>query len=399
MKERKMKQTTRWITLFVLILSLTALACGLGGSEEPAATMAPAATASTAEEETAAEMPAETAPTSTTAALAPATTAAPAATAEAQAGGAQALTAAQLAEVGSALESHNSYHAVITMNFVGTAADGSPVNTAMNMDMVTVQNPPASRFSITMSGLPDQGEAQVIEMTTIGDTVYTSMTGLGCFSGSSADMGGFADSFNTIISPEEDLLTDLQSADYVGQETHNGFVSDCYAFDQNDIGEEFQDAEELNGLVCLSKEYGIVSHIQLEATGVSDQFTGGDASAQGNLALTYDVTELDQVAELTIPADCQVDTAASDWPMMADAANVSQFQGIVIYSTNTAFAEVVAFYQTEMAALGYQPDGEPLDLGENSTVLGFMNDTGKLSVTITSLDDSGTLQVLISPSQ
>ncbi|GAB4159644.1 MAG: hypothetical protein Fur0021_30780 [Candidatus Promineifilaceae bacterium] len=398
-----MKQTTRWITLFVLILSLTALACGFGGSEEPVATMAPAATASTAEEETAAEMPAETAPTSTTAALPPAaTTEAPAATAapaEAQAGAEQALTAAQLAEVSSALKSHNSYHAVITMNFTGTAADGSPVSTAMNMDMVTVQNPPASRFSITMSGLPDQAEAQVIEMTTIGDTVYTSMTGLGCFSGSSADMSGFADSFDTIINPEEDLLTDLQSADYVGQETHNGFVSDCYAFDQNDIGEEFEDAEELNGLVCLSKEYGIVSHIQLDATGVSDQFTGGDASAQGNLTLTYDVIELDQVAELTIPADCEVDSAASDWPMMADAANVSQFQGIVIYSTNMPFAEVVSFYQTEMAALGYQPDGEPLDLGENSTVLGFMNDTGKLSVTITSLDDSGTLQVLISPSQ
>lgn len=66
-----MKHTTRWIALFVLILSLTALACGLGGSEEPAATVAPAATASTAEE--AAEMPAETAATPTTAALAAAT--------------------------------------------------------------------------------------------------------------------------------------------------------------------------------------------------------------------------------------------------------------------------------------------------------------------------------------
>ncbi len=395
-----MKQTTRWITLLVLILSLTALACGLGGSEEPAATMAPAATASTEEEGATAEMPAAAAAASTEAALAPAATEAPLATqapAATAAVAGQPLTAAQLAGVSSALESHNSYHAVITMNFAGTADDGSAMNTVMNMDMVTVQSPPASRISLTMSGLPDQGEAQVIEMTTIGDTIYTSMTGLGCFSGSAADMGGFSDSFNTIIRPEEDVLKDLQNANYVGEETHNGFVSDCYTFNQSDIPGGFEDAEELDGLVCLSKEYGFVSHMQLEATGVSDQFTGGDASAEGNLTLEYDLTELNQVAELTIPADCLTDAAESDWPTMADAANVSQFQGIVIYSTQAPFDEVVSFYQTEMEALGYQSDGDPVVLGENSTVLGFMNDAGKITVTVTSLDDSGTLQVLIAP--
>ncbi len=392
-----MKHTTRWIALFVLILSLTALACGLGGSEEPAATVAPAATASTAEE--AAEMPAETAATPTTAALAAATEAPQAteAAAATEAGGAQALTAAQLSEVGDALEAQNSYHAVITMNFTGTSEDGSSVETVMTMDMVTVQNPPAQRFSMTMSGLPEQTEAQVIEVTTIGDTTYTSLSGLGCFSSSSADMDGFADPFGAMIRPEEDVLSDLQNANYVGQETHNGFVSDCYSFSQSDIPGGFAEAEELDGLVCLSKEYGFVSHMELEATGVSDQFTGANTSANGNLVMTYDVTELNQVAEMTIPADCLTDSAASEWPMMADAANVSQFQGIVIYSTNMPFAEVVSFYQTEMANLGYQPDGEPLDLGENSTILNFTNDAGKVSVTITALDDSGALQVLISP--
>ena len=387
-----MKQTTRWITLFVLILSLTALACGLGGSEEPAATIAPAATASIEEEETSAEMPAETAPTA--AALAPAATEPPRET-ETE----QALTATELANLGSALQSHNSYHAIMTMNFVGTADDGRRVDTVMNMDMITVQNPPTSRYSITMAGLPDQDESQIIEITTIGDTVYTSMTGLGCFSSSVAEMGDVADSFNMVIRPEEELLADLEKADYVGRQTHNGFVSECYAFDQAGIPGGFDEAETVNGLVCLSREYGFISHIALQATGVNDQFTGGDASAVGDLSLEYDVLEIDQVAELMIPSDCTSDMSDSEWPIMADAANVSQFQGIVIYSTNSSFGDVVSFYQTEMSALGYQPDGDPLVLGENSTILSFVNDAGNVSVTVTSLDDSGTLQVLVAPGQ
>lgn len=389
-----MKRTIRWMTLFVLLLSLMALACGLGGGEEPAATLAPAATEPAAEEPTKEEMPAATQPATATEAPAAAPTEAPAAEA-----GAAMLDTAALANAGSMLEQHNSYHAVITMNFEGTADDGTPVNTVMNMDMVNVINPPASRFAINLSGVGEEVDSQVIEVTTIGDTVYTSMTGLGCFSGSAADMGGFTDSFDSMISPEQDLVSDLEKARYVGEETHNGFVSDCYAFDQNDMPAGFEDAETLDGLVCLSKEYGFISHITLNATGVSDQFSGGAATTKGNMTLTYEITELDEVAELTIPADCQIDAADSQWPILEDATNVSTFQGITIYSTMTPFADVVSFYQDEMAAAGYQPSGDPAILGETSAILDFTSDAGSVSVTITSIDDSGSLQVLISPSE
>ena len=66
----------------------------------------------------------------------------------------------------------------------------------------------------------------------------------------------------------------------------------------------------------------------------------------------YEVKQVNQPIDIQAPKDCS--GAAEDIPMMADAADQSAFGGTTMYTSPSTFKDVVAFYEKEMKAKGWQ---------------------------------------------
>lgn len=383
-----MERQFRWIVLFLLLLAVPALACdALSGGEEAAPTVAP--TAEVADEEL----------TESTSTPVPTATEAPAPSLEPTATGpsAPSVDAPDLSDLGAlneSLEEFSSYRLHITIEFEGSGDD--PDSGLISMDVARVVAPPAS--SITMQVEGDFAEASgasgmeeaVISMTEIGDEAYMVLPGLGCVSGSAGEFGGGADEFVDIFD-NEDLFGELNDPEFVGEEEVNGVATYHYRFDETNVETE-GDLDELDGDIYISQEYGYVVRMEISGTGMMDLFDQG-VEEQGSVYVEYDVSDVD--AEITVEAPTDCDGAGSDYPVMEGASEVASFGGLTSYSIEAPLDDVIAFYQEEMTARGYQ-EGEGQLIMEGTAILPFTHaEQPDVTVTI-SEGDEGIVNVLIS---
>lgn len=382
MRYRKQYQ---WLLIFILLLSLPALACNALSGDE-GVTEVPATPVS--EEEVPLEEE-EVEPTSTSEPEEPAATAEPEEQTEMPESAGDAPELRSLADLEAPLEDFNSYRVTVNMSFMGQGDDAQ--EGGVDIETAVITEPPTSRTTISLQGqmVAEAGGMNALSVAEIGDQVYMVLPGMGCVSGSGEEMGGTTDQFSDIFDTEE-LLGEIDDAEFVGEEAVNGVDVYHYRFDETDVEDPDGEMQELDGHVYVAIDGNYVVSMVVDGVGTMDLFDEGTAE-QGNIHLEYNVTDVGAQFEIEIPEGCE--EAGSEFPVMDDAANLASFAGFTSYETEAPVADVIAFYEEEMVALGYEASADQFT-SEDTAIMTFTRE-GVPDVTVTASADGGTTSVLI----
>ena len=379
----KFKQL-RWLFVFVLLLSLVSLACGLtGGDEEP--TAVPAAENETAPVETEAETAAP--PISP-----PAATEAPAAEEETAASDTEAAPPAL--EVNSLAGEPDFPAYRMTMDIVLTSPDesGQDVTQKITADILRTANPNATSMNMQFEGMEGADEFGDTTFIQTEEASYMMIPGMGCIS---AGEGETAENPFADLADTSAFLKEVGNADYAGEETINGVKTLHYTFDQTAFTQGDADVEWAEGHVYIAKDGGYMVRFVMDGKGDLGEAIAGE-DQPGTIHMELNIEPIDEPVTIEIPAECEGGAAESEYPVLEDAAQFTMFGGIVSYVTQTPFDDILSFYDSELAAEGWVKDEAGSFIVENSSaIISYTKDGKTLNITIGTDDDGQTFSIVI----
>lgn len=371
-----MSKTTRWLITLIALLALASLACQtvMGPSEETNTNNTSNATAAaeTESNNTANNSSSETPANSenNTTADTPLATTAPIET------GSQAFN---FRRANAALDEINSYRATISMNNGESAAQPF----SLDIEIQVTTNPTATSFTMTgmelgdldTSGLGDLGAMTIVQ---VDGSTYTLLPGLGCTTSPSTD-----DSFTEgMITRPDALFEDIDSGKVELVEsgvTINGFTTDHYRFDQTAVIDSDSTVDSLTGDIYVAQEGEFI--VKFLISGVGTMAGVGDTATTDSFFMEFNVLEVNTNLTISVPAECSAEATSGDYPMLADASELSSFAGFVNYKTSSSVADAAAFYRNEMAAQGWTVSFDYAD-ATTATII-FEKDGKTLTVAIT----------------
>jgi hypothetical protein len=373
--QNKEKQNMKKLTPIIIVVMAAALvlgACGGGAAPAPSGGAKPAPTEAPKQPQSSTSKATEPPPADT-----------PASGTDNQ------TDAINLSDVTSGLESLNSYETQFTMTFEGKDDAGQPKTSTMSFTEEYVKNPAAKRTTINGFGAMLGGatgatgaDANVMQTIEVGGKQYFQL-GTMCTQ-STSDTGPQASSqFNP-----SDLIGGLRGAQLVGTETVNGVPTSHYKSDVK--GMDALGYVNAQGEFWVAQPGDFVVKYLFEATG-KDKFLGNSTN-EGTIKWVYEVKNVNQPIDIQAPKDCS--GAAEDIPMMADAADQSAFGGTSLYSSPSTFKDVVAFYEKEMPAQGWQAKEDGGMSTEGLSMKSYTKDGRTVQVTITS-DSADKTSVMI----
>ncbi len=279
-----------------------------------------------------------------------------------------------------------SYQSTLTLSFDGTR-DGQPEAWTRTYVISTQTDPladpaqgggAARQLTIESSGdLPD------LEPVFLAETAGTSYVRFG----ENACEAAQIDPANTLSERLEPagFLNYVLGADEAGTETINAVQTIHYTFDQRALGQE--ELAESTGEMWVASEAGYVVKYVLSTTANADYFGEG---IEGTLSYDYELTQINQPVEITLPEDCPPGMVEA--PQMSDATDVVNMPGVLSYETGSTLQDVVAFYQQKLPEIGWAALGEP-SITDTSALLAFTKEDQALTVNITA--ENGVTSVLI----
>jgi len=303
--------------------------------------------------------------------------------------------AINLTDVTSGLESLNSYETQFTMTFEGKDDAGQPISSTMSFSEEYVKNPAAKRTTINGFGAmlgsaagvtsTTGSDANVMQTIEVGGKQYFQMGTL-CTQSTSTDAPQASSQFNP-----SDLIGGLRGAQLIGNETVNGVPTSHYKSDVT--GMDALGYVNSQGEFWVAQPGDFVVKYLFQATG-KDRFLG-NATNDGTIKWLYEVKQVNQPIDIQAPKDCS--GAAEDIPLMADAADQSALGGTTMYTSPSAFKDVVAFYDKEMPAKGWQAKEDGGMSADNLSMKSYTKDGRTVQVMITA--DTGKTSVLITESK
>ena len=283
--------------------------------------------------------------------------------------------AVSLSSVTGGLQSLDSHRAHFTMTFEGTT-EGEAETWVYEMDVEAVRDPFAQRVVIQGGYV---GEA--FEAVQIGDKQYFVLGDGQCVS-SSADEG---DAMDAQIFEPDDVIGGLENARRVRpDERVNGILCRHYTFDETGVAwGAFSHAE---GEIWIAVEGEYVVRYTLQAEG-KNPVAGDD---EGRIEWEYEVRDVNEPITIEPPAGC--DAAESEFPIMPDATDMTTMGNMVMYTSASAFDDVLAFYQEQMPANGWSGTDDSF-VSSDTAMVGYTKDGRSATVTL-SVED-GAVSVLI----
>jgi hypothetical protein len=235
-----------------------------------------------------------------------------------------------------------------------------------------------------------QSAGMNMELFQIGETTYMlspeSDGKVSCISMSSADQKGQLT--KGMFSPTS--LGSVSGAKYVGSETVNGIPTKHYKY--GDTAQAVLALGKTAGEIWIAQDGGFVVKDILSWQGGRGLF-GMDAQSKGDGKWTWELTNVNQPIGIKAPQNCAGNAAGL--PVMADATEKSTFGDMITYKTASKIADVVAFYQKEMVAAGWQAQADNSGITEETATLSFSKntDTANLLVSISDNVTNVTLSV------
>lgn len=299
----------------------------------------------------------------------------------------------ELTDVTAGLSALDSYQLTFSMTFEGTNAEGQPESSAFGSIEEFSKSPLAKRTTVTGMGAAGLGSAEDggIQIIEVDGKTY-SIFGDTC---AVADADS-APEASAMFNPS-DIIGDISSSQFVGVENVNGVQARHYLVDVSSLQTLGAYTQAKAEAWVVGEPAQFVVKYTFEATG-TDTFFGTGTGAEGTLRWDYEVDKVNQPLDITAPENCG--GAPDDIPIMADAVDTTSFSGITSYGSPTAFADVVAFYKTQMPANGWTEDASSGTFAtDDFTTLSFTKEGRTASITITADSSSGETTVLIQVSE
>lgn len=302
------------------------------------------------------------------------------------------------------LSDANSYRLRMEMRVEAPNETGAVQVINMSMETATVVEPPAFQSDIQIEGDEAFAEFGNLQLIQIGDTSYSTVPGLGCISGSAADLGTDLNPFADLLESGE-LLGDVNGARRVlPDETINNVAVYHFVFDESDISDPNNELQTVDGHIYIAKEEGYLVRLVMDGVGQIDFFDTGQTS-ESNMHVELNTFDVDQPITIEAPADCSsfdfeipdlgldTDPAEAPYPVFAGAQDLFTLDDLMSYQLEGSFADVLAFYQSEMPAAGFTPESAGDLITDTVAVLNFSRDGVQYAVTIS--ESEGTVSVLV----
>ncbi len=352
-----------------LTASLTALSmAACGGQADP--TKAPAATAP----------PAATQPPAAVATQRPAATDVPRAT-EAPAAGAP----VDLSNLEQSLEKLKSYRLAWSMTWDGKDDKGAAQTGSMSWLQEYITASKDQHFSLSTK-TTDKPSAEAFEWFQVGDAFYIyapQKTGAEkCFGMTGSDTKNNSTPFKP-----SDILGGTRNAKLVKRgDTVNGVVVDQYAIDEKNVA--LGASATVVGNVWVAQDGGYAVKYATTAKGASLGLFGA-TTGEGTLTIAYDLTDINKINAITVPADCP--KPGSGLPVPPGATEKTSIGPLTSFKVKDVAKVVADFYKKELAALGYKV-GDENSMGEMMT-LNFTKADSDVSLMITREGETTTVIV------
>ncbi|MBN1666834.1 MAG: hypothetical protein JW862_07085 [Anaerolineales bacterium] len=153
------------------------------------------------------------------------------------------------------------------------------------------------------------------------------------------------------------LLLGFSGGAPAGEESIENLAARRYTFDQGALGQS--DLTQSTGEVWVAAGSDVVLRYTLTQQGGEDYFGEG---VSGTLSWTYEVTQVNQPQQLSLPEDCR-QPAGLDLPLPVDASQVNQADGYLNFKTALVEPALLDFYRPILESAGWQLV-ENMDPGE-----------------------------------
>jgi hypothetical protein len=175
------------------------------------------------------------------------------------------------------------------------------------------------------------------------------------------------------------MLGSLSGAKYAGTEDVNGIRSNHYKYDEK--AANLTDLDKVAGEIWVAAGVGYVVKDTVTWEGGAGPFEAATASGEsGKGSWTWELTGPN--GAITIPPVTECESATAWLPLISGGEQKKVTGNTAVYVTWAKTDKLVAFYQQEMAAGGWQQSGEPTSKDGVETVE-FTRDGQKASVTVT----------------
>lgn len=282
-----------------------------------------------------------------------------------------------------------SYHSKFTMTFTGTKADGTPDNGTVTIEQSHTSDPAATSFQMNGQGSAlDQTKAGNTQMVVIGDTAYMVTDEGGtpkCTSMSGSAASGL---LSSAYSPDTFMTgSDMSGAKRIlPDETVNGILSQHWRFTNTDVQLLAPGWTSYTADAWIAVDGGYAT----KSTFVGDGQNVSGGGGKGHAEMQFDLLEANTDITIKAPDGCSA-PAGGDIPKMPDATNSMSISGMTTYTTASAAADVVAFYQAQLPGAGWTAG--TADTSGTPATLEFTK--GSQTMTITIASEGGKTTVLI----
>jgi hypothetical protein len=240
------------------------------------------------------------------------------------------------------LDGLSTYKATLTVSFDGTK-DGQPHQWSSTYEALYTKEPLARKVTIQQTGDTSEEEPELPALIASKDGAAYEIGKDGSCTASVFDS---QNPLMGLLDPAG-LLTVVFGAEEVGQETVNGAAAAHYTFDERALMQNGRNKS--TGEMWVASEGGYIVRYLVITEGNADYF-GGDM--EGTLTRDYQLTDVNQLLTLELPADCPPGLVNA--PLLSDASNVVNLPGLLTYDTGTGVLEARAFYERELSKLGWQ---------------------------------------------
>ena len=269
----------------------------------------------------------------------------PASATKAPSGGTADITGVQ-----KGLDTLDSYSAVLKMTLKGKNAAGKEVTQEINLNQDVIKSASSQHFGMSGSGLSTSLGSGSFDIYQIGKTSYMQTTTndkLGCLSFSS-DKPAFDQS--QLLTAEE-MLGSISTESLIAKgETVNGVKADHYKVNRGDL--MFGKVTSQSGEVWIAQNGGFLVKYSGKADG---SFTISAEEVTGTITWAYDLTNPNQLKEITLPAACkEAGAAVSDLPIPANATDQGNLGELITFNSPDTPKVVGDYYRRELPGKGWK---------------------------------------------
>jgi hypothetical protein len=275
------------------------------------------------------------------------------------------------------LTSLASYRATLAVSFAGMET-GKPAEWSVVSSMVKAGEAGGLHLTVLATGAGAPRDS--IEMWERNGIRYESSPGEAC----SGRVIEATESPVAAAEPAAELIG-MVGASGVGQGSVNGVDASHYTVDERALG--LAGLAVSAGELWVATDGGYIVSYQVTTQAAADYF-GPDT--EGKMSWDYQLTDVNQALDMELPADCP--PGLLDAPLMDDATDVNSVPGVVRYRTTATVADVLEFYQSRAAALGWTIVSGPFT-SDTGGVLESSSAAGP--ITIFALDGDDGVTVLI----